>query len=191
VPGPTAVEVTRFEGWAERKGIHVEWETTSEAGNLDFNLYRASAPEGPYTKLNAELIPSQGPGHGGGAVYAWPDDEVRPARPCYYRLEDVDIYGGARLHGPMDVKSGPAAVRTCERADPQEGVRSAYVCTANEARFSASPEMRGKHETEHDVCAGPVCAYQCLCQDHADAGSRANGHAAAYGGAHQHSAANA
>jgi hypothetical protein len=106
---PTSVELTRFEGWAARKGIHVEWETTSEVGNLGFNLYRAIAPEGPYTRLNAELIPSRAPGQAGGAVYAWTDDDVRPARTYYYRLEDVDIYGGATLHGPIDVKSGPAA----------------------------------------------------------------------------------
>jgi hypothetical protein len=111
LPSPTAVELARFEGWAERGAIHVEWETVSEAGSAGFNLYRASAPDGPYTKVNAELIPSQAPGQAGGAVYVWTDDDVRPARTYYYRLEDVDIYGCATLHGPIDVKSGPADVR--------------------------------------------------------------------------------
>ena len=61
-PAPTAVELARFEGWPEGMAIHVEWETVTEIDNLGFNLYRADAPDGPYVKLNEELIPSQAPG---------------------------------------------------------------------------------------------------------------------------------
>jgi hypothetical protein len=108
VAGPTSVELARFVGWAERKAIHLEWETASEVGSLGFNLYRATAPDGPYTQLNAVRIPSQVPGQPGGAVYAWTDADVRPARMYYYKLEELDIYGGSTLHGPLDVKSAPA-----------------------------------------------------------------------------------
>jgi hypothetical protein len=48
------------------------------------------------------------PGQPGGAVYVWTDANVRPARAYYYKLEDLDIYGGTTVHGPLDVKSAPA-----------------------------------------------------------------------------------
>ena len=104
---PTAVELARFEAWPEGAPIHVEWETVSEIDNLGFNLYRAGAPDGPYTKLNDELIPTQVPGQPGGAVYVWPDSTVRAGRTYYYQLEAMDIYGNTAMHGPIRVKAGP------------------------------------------------------------------------------------
>jgi len=106
--GPTAVELARFEGWPEGPAIHIEWETVSEVDNLGFNLYRADAPDGPYTKLNEELIPSQAPGSPVGAVYVWLDETVQVGQTYYYKLEDVDIHGHTTLHGPVQVGNGPA-----------------------------------------------------------------------------------
>jgi hypothetical protein len=101
------VRLARFEGWPERAAVHVEWETVSEVNNLGFNLYRADAADGPYMKLNEELIPSQVPGQPGGAVYVWTDSTVQVGRTYYYKLEDVDIYGYTTLHGPVRVKAWP------------------------------------------------------------------------------------
>jgi len=107
-PTPTAVELARFEGWPEGMAIHVEWETVTEIDNLGFNLYRAESPDGPYVKLNEELIPSQAPGSPIGAVYVWLDGAVVVGRSYYYMLEDVDIYGNATMHGPVVVMAGPS-----------------------------------------------------------------------------------
>ena len=107
-PPPTAVELARFEAWLEGLSIHVEWETVTEIDNLGFNLYRAGAPGGPYAKLNGELIPSQSPGSPLGWVYVWLDAAVEAGRTYYYLLEDVDIYGHTTMHGPVQVKAGPA-----------------------------------------------------------------------------------
>ena len=104
---PTNVRLARFEGWPEGAAIHLEWETVTEIDNLGFNLYRASAPDGPYARLNRDLIPSQAPGSPVGAVYIWTDSAVRAGRIYYYKLEDVDIYGNSTLHGPVRVKAGP------------------------------------------------------------------------------------
>jgi hypothetical protein len=105
---PTAVELARFEAWPEGRAIHVEWETATEIDNLGFNLYRADTADGPYVKLNEELIPSQAPGSPEGAVYVWLDSTVQTGRTYYYKLEDVDIYGHTTLHGPVRVKAGPS-----------------------------------------------------------------------------------
>jgi len=104
---PTAVELSRFEGWPEGLAVHVEWETVTELDNLGFNLYRAGTADGPYVKLNEELIPSQAPGSPVGAVYVWLDDGVQAGHTYYYRLEDLDIYGHTTLHGPVQVLVGP------------------------------------------------------------------------------------
>ncbi|MBN1139658.1 MAG: S8 family serine peptidase, partial [Anaerolineae bacterium] len=104
---PTAVELARFEGWPEGLAIHVEWETVTEIDNLGFNLYRAESPDGPYVKLNEELIPSQAPGSPVGAVYVWLDEAVQAGQTYYYKLEDVDVYGHTTMHGPVEVRAGP------------------------------------------------------------------------------------
>jgi len=40
-------------------------------------------------------------------VYVWLDGTVQMGRTYYYQLEDVDIYGNATMHGPVQVKAGP------------------------------------------------------------------------------------
>jgi hypothetical protein len=102
---PTAVMLTRFEAWPEGSGkVHVQWETAQEIENLGFNLYRSDTLAGRRTKLNKTLIPSLvPPGAPYGTEYDWIDRRVRPSRTYFYWLEDVDIYGRATLHGPVEV----------------------------------------------------------------------------------------
>ena len=84
------------------------WETAQELDNLGFHLYRSESPAGPWTRLNAELIPAQYPGAVFGAIYEWLDagvtpGDVTPGVVVYYRLEDVDIHGVSTFHGPISV----------------------------------------------------------------------------------------
>lgn len=111
---PTAVDLARFEAAAQAEGILLEWETASELDNLGFNLYRSTALNGDYVQLNAALIPAQNPGAVFGGVYTWMDEDVTPGVTYFYKLEDVDIYGVATLHGPVQATAlavGPSAVR--------------------------------------------------------------------------------
>jgi hypothetical protein len=98
---PTAVELARFEAAPNGAAIALAWETATELDNLGFNLYRAQAPDGPRTQLNANLIPGQAPGSPVGAAYTWLDESVATGITYYYWLEDVDVYGVATLHGPV------------------------------------------------------------------------------------------
>jgi hypothetical protein len=110
---PSAVELARFEAAAQEDGILLEWETASELDNLGFNLYRSTALNGDYVQLNAALIPAQNPGAVFGGIYTWVDEDVTPGVTYFYKLEDVDIYGVATLHGPVQataLASGPSAV---------------------------------------------------------------------------------
>lgn len=100
-PVPTAVSLASFAAASQGEGILVTWETAAELQNLGFNLYRAESAAGPWTQMNAELIPTQNPGAVFGASYEWLDTGVTPGAATYYRLEDVDVSGASTFHGPV------------------------------------------------------------------------------------------
>ncbi|MBN2391192.1 MAG: hypothetical protein JXR84_10730, partial [Anaerolineae bacterium] len=98
---PTAIKLAAFEATPQDNGILVTWETAMELDNVGFNLYRSTAAAGPYTKLNATLIPPQFPGEVMGGYYEWLDTDVEPGVVYYYKLEDLDVKGVSTLHGPI------------------------------------------------------------------------------------------
>ncbi|NMC01553.1 MAG: hypothetical protein GYA30_04165, partial [Chloroflexi bacterium] len=107
------VDLTDFSAAAQADGsVQVTWETATELDNLGFNLYRAEAAGGPWTQLNAALIPAQTPGATFGNVYTWSDSDA-PSGTVYYRLEDLDVNGTSTFHGPISVtqESLPSAVQ--------------------------------------------------------------------------------
>ena len=108
---PTAVTLAGFEALWQGDAVLIAWETASELDNLGFNLHRSDSPAGPWTQLNAELIPAQNPGAVFGARYEWLDADVTPGALAYYRLEDVDIHGASAFHGPVQAApTEPSAV---------------------------------------------------------------------------------
>jgi hypothetical protein len=105
---PTAVFLNYFKagymgtGFAQASSIQVKWETSAEIDNAGFNLYRGPSPEGPWNKLNQDLIPSQvPPGSPVGATYEWVDSNIKMGATYFYLLEDVDVNGVATKHGPV------------------------------------------------------------------------------------------
>lgn len=109
--GPLAVMIVLFSAAPAGDGIVVGWETASEVSNLGFNLYRGGSAVGPWTRLNAALIPGQGPGAGEGHAYEWLDGDVEMGHTYFYQLEDVGANGARTLHGPVSaVAGGPTAL---------------------------------------------------------------------------------
>jgi hypothetical protein len=102
-PGtPTAVGLASFEATAKAQDVALSWETASEVDNLGFNLYRGDAADGPWTQLNAGLIPSLvPPGSPVGATYTYEDGGLQAGMTYYYRLEAVDVYGQSEFYGPV------------------------------------------------------------------------------------------
>ena len=102
---PTAVRLASFSGQARGGAVVLGWETGSEIGNLGFNLYRESHPEGGDRALvNDALIPSQALGRQAGASYAYRDADVQPGAAYAYWLEDWDARGTSTLHGAVVVR---------------------------------------------------------------------------------------
>ncbi len=80
--------------------IVVQWTTATEINTAGFNVYRAERAEGPYVKINPQLIPaSTDPVLGG--KYTFEDSDVAPGRTYYYELEDVEYSGATARHGPI------------------------------------------------------------------------------------------
>jgi hypothetical protein len=101
----TAVRLVSFESLSNGDGtVTLRWETAAELDNAGFNLYRATTSDGPYIKVNDQLIPGQGTGYG--ARYSYLD--TPPASTSfYYKLEDIDYYGMSTFHGPIEVQLAP------------------------------------------------------------------------------------
>jgi hypothetical protein len=79
--------------------IVVQWTTATEINTAGFNVYRSERAEGPYTKLNAQLIPASDALTGG--KYQYEDTTVVAGRTYYYQLEDVEYGGATARHGPI------------------------------------------------------------------------------------------
>jgi len=84
--------------------VTVEWTTASELNTAGFNLYRGDSQDGPFTKINSNLIPHS-PDPLVGGSYVFTDTTVQAGRTYYYQLEDVEFTGGSIRHGPIVVKA--------------------------------------------------------------------------------------
>jgi hypothetical protein len=87
--------------------VLVEWSTASELDTAGFNLYRAEKPEGPFTRINTELIPASLDPLTGGS-YQYEDRQARPGVVYYYQLEGVEYNGSSSRFGPIEVKAANA-----------------------------------------------------------------------------------
>jgi YD repeat-containing protein len=114
---PTAVKVSRFSATPTQKGVIIQWETETENRTAGFNLYRKSAVQGDYQKINTSLIPAQGSATTG-ARYSYTDVPPRPGNRWQYLLEEVETGGATNRYGPaaavnrsLRVMSGAGAFR--------------------------------------------------------------------------------
>lgn len=88
--------------------VTVEWSTASELNTAGFNLYRGESPDGPFEKINTELIPASTDPLVGGS-YAYTDTNVIAGHTYFYRLEDVETSGRTSLQGTVEVTAGSGA----------------------------------------------------------------------------------
>ena len=100
--GVLAAALADFSAAQQGDFILLTWETNSELGNLGFNLYRGTSPNGWDRQLNEFLIPSQSPGSSAGFIYTWEDRaDLAPGVTYSYWVEDVDLSGATTMHGPV------------------------------------------------------------------------------------------
>ncbi|HEX9637201.1 MAG TPA: hypothetical protein VGB99_06690 [Acidobacteriota bacterium] len=103
---PAAASETGSAAEREPGRITLRWRTASEQNNLGFNLYRSDTPDGPWTRINQDLIS----GHGTTSQvhqYEFIDQPVERFRSYYYYLESISTSGLAErysgtIHGIDD-----------------------------------------------------------------------------------------
>jgi parallel beta-helix repeat protein len=103
---PTAVTLLSFAAVGRDRVVDLSWTTASELSNLGFNLYRADAAGGPYTRITSSLIPGLGSSPTGRS-YAYRDSGLENGRTYYYELEDVETTGRTERHGPVSATANP------------------------------------------------------------------------------------
>ncbi len=87
-----------------KQGATITWETASEVNTAGFNLYRSTTPDGPWEKINDQLIPpSQDPVSGGD--YTFTDKTAGTGQTYYYQLEEVELSGNATRFDPIELKT--------------------------------------------------------------------------------------
>jgi hypothetical protein len=84
--------------------VTVQWSTASELNTAGFNLYRAESDQGPYTRLNTDLIPAS-PDPLVGGSYVFTDTNVVAGQTYFYQLEDIETSGAANRHDAIQVKA--------------------------------------------------------------------------------------
>jgi hypothetical protein len=97
---PTLITLIDFNVIFGNNAVTVVWHTTSEFNNTGFNIYRATAENEEYVKINNSLIASKA-GATQGASYEFIDTDVKNRKTYYYKLEDIDLNGQSTMHGPV------------------------------------------------------------------------------------------
>jgi hypothetical protein len=110
VEGTNLIALVSFTAAPLGRGVLLAWQTASELDTAGFNLWRSDAADGPYARVNEALIPAAG-GPTWGASYTFTDVAVVAGATCYYKLEEVDVYGLSAFHGPTAVTPGMAQGR--------------------------------------------------------------------------------
>jgi hypothetical protein len=103
---PTAVELVDFAATNYENGVLLEWQTGFEADNLGFHIYREE--NGKRVQVNPQMIAGSSLTAGyrsvlkSGESYAWWDKSQ--ATDAVYWLEDLDLSGVSKWHGPFGVQ---------------------------------------------------------------------------------------
>ncbi len=104
---PTAVDLIDFTATEQENGVLLEWKTGFEADNLGFRIHREEG--GKRSPVNSQLIAGSSLTAGyrsvlkSGEYYAWLDKVT--AQGAMYWLEDIDLNGTSKWHGPFAVQA--------------------------------------------------------------------------------------
>ncbi|OPZ73049.1 MAG: flagellar basal body rod modification protein [bacterium ADurb.Bin478] len=97
------VELSAFSAIMENGRVLLKWTTESERDNLGFNIMRADEKEGAYKKINSRLIEGAGNSTTRTEYQYYDDRDIHVNTTYYYKLQDLDINGGSRINGPVEV----------------------------------------------------------------------------------------
>ncbi len=89
----------------ETHSNRVKWKTASELNNFGYDVYRGESPEGPFERINPEVIEGAGTTDEPTA-YVYVDRTIDPYKTYYYYVESISMNGDRELFTPIG-KAGP------------------------------------------------------------------------------------
>lgn len=98
---PAEVPAAAAEPAKERELLNrVKWRTASEVDNFGYDVYRGESPEGPFERINPEVI------EGAGTTdeptsYEFVDRDIDPRRGYYYYVESISMNGVRERFTPV------------------------------------------------------------------------------------------
>jgi hypothetical protein len=78
----------------------VKWTTASEVDNYGFDIYRSLSEDGPFERINDELIAGAGTTDEPQS-YVFVDDTIDPAKGYWYYIESISIDGVRERFSPI------------------------------------------------------------------------------------------
>ncbi len=121
---PTLVEMASLDAtWYPGRGVLVSWRTGFEVDNLGFHVYREVDGQRirvtPSLVAGSALFAGAGTALTAGRSYAWWDSS--PVAGASYWLEEWELSGARRWHGPVSVQPGAVGVQAQGLAVPPSG----------------------------------------------------------------------
>ncbi len=119
-PEPTGPETA---GAEEPYKNTIKWTTATEVDNFGFDVYRSGSEDGPFDKINAEVI------EGAGTTdeptrYEFVDDTIDPTREYYYYIESVSMSGVREKFTPIGkIRAKISSPNEAESEGGSDGVR--------------------------------------------------------------------
>jgi hypothetical protein len=105
----TAVDLASFKAYQLGDSVFLDWKTGFESDNLGFNVYRdlggVRTQVTPSLLAGSALMVGSGVRLEAGLSYGWRDDAGKRAGKAQYWLEEVELNGTTRMHGPYSVES--------------------------------------------------------------------------------------
>ncbi len=156
----TAVGLESFGATRYNAGTQLQWKTGYEVDNLGFRLYRET--RGVRTRITPALIGGsglqmsrrQGVAASGNTYSWWDRDADKIDGQVLYWLEDLDLHGGATLHGPFAPVDGVGP----PPHDPQSGLlkavpkpRNTETAAAKKSSAAASSDAAAKSSQSASV----------------------------------------
>ncbi|MEM6794705.1 MAG: hypothetical protein AAF725_12065 [Acidobacteriota bacterium] len=95
----------------------IKWATASEVDNFGFDVFRAEAEDGPFTRLTADPV------EGAGTVdepqrYEFVDDTIDPKKAYFYYVESISMSGVRERFTPV-VRVKPKLEADAPREEPE------------------------------------------------------------------------
>ena len=108
IPDPLfPYDLSSFSALSSPGGITLQWSTGREIDLLGWNVYRSSAPGGPFHRINPVTLPSGGDSQEE-TDYIYQDSSAPEGRRYYYRVEGITLQGLPEASFPVSAEAARA-----------------------------------------------------------------------------------